>query len=115
MAARPRRVSAQDGEEEADSVRIRILRGAAEAFGRNGYSGTSVEVILAEAGVSRRTFYKVFRSKDDVLRVLFENSVTMLLHAVRDADASAKSPRERLANAVEAYVQVHARAGPLAR
>ena len=88
-------------EEGADTVRLRILRGAAAAFGRKGYGATSVEVILAEARVSRRTFYKVFRSKDDVLRVLFENSVA--------------HRRERLTAAVEAYVQVHARAGPLAR
>jgi AcrR family transcriptional regulator len=115
MAARPRRVTAEAGEEASDSVRIRILRGAAAAFGRKGYSGTSVETILAEAGVSRRTFYKVFRSKDDVLRVLFENSVAMLLSAVREAQGAAQSARQRLEAAVEAYVQVHAKAGPLAR
>lgn len=102
-------------EEGADTVRLRILRGAAAAFGRKGYGATSVEVILAEARVSRRTFYKVFRSKDDVLRVLFENSVARLLAAVREAEQKPRSARERLTAAVEAYVQVHARAGPLAR
>jgi len=101
--------------EPSESVRLRILRGAAAAFGRQGYGATSVEAILAEAGVSRRTFYKTFRSKDDVLRVLFENSVSMLVGAVRDAERSGRAPRERLVAAVEAYVQVHARAGPLAR
>jgi len=101
--------------DESQSVRLRILRGAAEVFGKKGYGATSVEAILAEAGVSRRTFYKTFRSKEDVLRVLFENSVGMLLGAVRDAERSAKPQAERLASAVEAYVRVHARAGPLAR
>jgi AcrR family transcriptional regulator len=98
-----------------DSMRIRILRGAAAVFGRLGYGATSVQAILAEAGVSRRTFYKLFRSKEDVLRVLFENSVSMLLSAVREADRSGKASDERLASAVEAYIRVHERAGPLAR
>jgi AcrR family transcriptional regulator len=98
-----------------DPVRTRILRGAAAVFGRLGYGATSVEAILAEAGVSRRTFYKTFRNKDDVLRVLFENSVAMLLAAVREADGSLAASRERLASGVEAYIRVHARAGPLAR
>jgi AcrR family transcriptional regulator len=98
----------------AESVRLRILRGAAQAFGRLGYGATSVESILKQVGVSRRTFYKHFRSKEDVLRILFENSVAMLLAAVRDAERS-ELARERLNDSVEAYIRVHARAGPLAR
>lgn len=113
--SRPLRARAQPKADASDSVRLRILRGAAAAFGRLGYGATSVETILAEAGVSRRTFYKTFRSKEDVLRVLFENSVAMLLGAVRDADRVGRGPRDRLVNAVEAYIRVHARAGTLAR
>jgi AcrR family transcriptional regulator len=113
--SRPIRARPEDSAERGDSVRLRILRGAAAVFGRQGYGATSVEAILAEAGVSRRTFYKAFRSKDDVLRVLFENSVAMLLAAVRDAQRSGKPSQERLVAAVEAYIHVHARAGQLAR
>lgn len=101
--------------DSAASVRPRILRGAAQAFGRFGYGATSVEAILAAAGVSRRTFYKTFRSKEAVLRVLFENSVGMLLDAVTNAQRAGGSRDERLDRAVEAYVRVHAEAGPLAR
>jgi AcrR family transcriptional regulator len=113
---RPARARGESSPSEGStSVRVRILRGAAAAFGRQGYGATSVEAILSEAGVSRRTFYKAFRSKDDVLRVLFENSVAMLLGAVRDAQRSGRPPQERLVAAVEAYIRVHARAGQLAR
>jgi AcrR family transcriptional regulator len=97
------------------SVRPRILRGAAQAFGRLGYGATSVEAILEASGVSRRTFYKTFRSKEDVLRVLFENSVGMLLGAVTGAQGAGGSREARLDRAVEAYVRVHAEAGSLAR
>jgi len=104
---------AQQGAQEP--MRLRILRGAAEVFGKRGYGATSVESILSTARVSRRTFYKHFRSKDDVLRVLFENSVAMLLTAVREANRSERSAEQRIAAGIDAYVRVHARAGALAR
>lgn len=100
-------------------VRSRILRGAARVFGERGYGASSVEAILEEAQVSRRTFYRTFRSKEDVLRTLFDNSVQMLVRAVREAATEHKPGHEAqsgaAASAVEAYLRVHANAGPLAR
>lgn len=96
-------------------MRTRILRGAVQVFGKLGFGATSVEAILAAAEVSRRTFYKEFRSKEDVLRELFESSVQRLLTAVRDASNSKAPARERLAAGIEAYLTVHSNAGALAR
>lgn len=112
---RAKTASAASAGDDAEPMRLRILRGAAAVFGARGYAATSVEAILAEACVSRRTFYKHFRSKDDVLRVLFENSVSMLLTAVRDAQRAPRPAADRLAGAIEGYLEVHARAGGLAR
>lgn len=99
----------------SDPVRSRILRGAARVFGERGYSATSVEAILSESQVSRRTFYRTFRSKEDVLRTLFDKSVQLLVRAVREASDPKKSRHEVVVSAVEAYLRVHANAGPLAR
>jgi AcrR family transcriptional regulator len=104
-----------DAAPRAEPVRLRILRGAAQVFGRLGFGATSVEAILAEARVSRRTFYKEFRSKEDVLRVLFESSVQRLLSAVRAASSGAAPAHARLEASIEAYVGVHSKAGALAR
>jgi AcrR family transcriptional regulator len=98
-----------------DPVRSRILRGAARVFGERGYGASSVEAILEAAQVSRRTFYRTFRGKEDVLRTLFDNSVQMLIGAVREAGVEHKSRDVLAAPAVEAYLRVHATAGPLAR
>lgn len=102
----------------SDAVRSRILRGAARVFGERGYSATSVETILEAAQVSRRTFYRTFRSKEDVLRTLFDRSVQRLVRAVREARDAAdpsKSRYDLVVASVEAYLRVHANAGPLAR
>jgi AcrR family transcriptional regulator len=98
-----------------NAVRTRILRGAAKVFGERGYGGSSVEAILEAAEVSRRTFYRTFRSKEDVLRTLFDNSVTMLIRAVREAGTERKGRADPSGSAVDAYLRVHANAGPLAR
>lgn len=103
-----------DGAQQ-DPVRTRILRGAARVFGERGYGASSVEAILEAAQVSRRTFYRTFRSKEDVLRTLFDNSVQMLIRAVRDAAGDQRPQSEVVAAAVDAYLRVHANAGPLAR
>ena len=100
---------------EPNAVRTRILRGAAKVFGERGYGASSVEAILEAAQVSRRTFYRTFRSKEDVLRTLFDNSVQMLIRAVRDAAGERKVQPEQASSAVDAYLRVHANAGPLAR
>jgi AcrR family transcriptional regulator len=111
----PSDVANADGSAPADAVRSRILRGAAHVFGERGYSATSVETILEAAQVSRRTFYRTFRSKEDVLRTLFDRSVQRLVRAVREAAEPGKSTGDLVVARVEAYIRVHANAGPLAR
>lgn len=107
--------AADAAEASADPVRTRILRGAARVFGERGYSATSVEAILEAAHVSRRTFYRTFRSKEDVLRTLFDRSVNRLVRAVRAQADPTKTHYELVVASVEAYLRVHANAGPLAR
>lgn len=49
----------------------KIVQVAFELFGRNGFHAVGLDQIIAEAGVSKQTFYNHFESKDDlVLAVL---------------------------------------------
>ena len=48
-------------------TRERILQSAYALFRYRGYARVSVDVIAEEAGVTKRTFYYHFRSKDDLL------------------------------------------------
>ncbi len=57
------------------STRERIVEGARRCFERLGYAATRVEDILHEASVSRPTFYRVFRNKDEVYAEVSDNAV----------------------------------------
>ncbi|MFK8024548.1 MAG: TetR/AcrR family transcriptional regulator [Ilumatobacter sp.] len=48
-------------------TRDSLYAAAIALFGRRGFTAVTVEEIAAAAGVSRRTAYRRFRSKDDIL------------------------------------------------
>jgi AcrR family transcriptional regulator len=50
-----------------DDTRRRIIDAAYECIWRSGFARTSVDSIAARAGVTKRTLYGYFRSKDDLL------------------------------------------------
>ena len=59
-------------EEVEQSQRDRILWAMAEASAERGYASTSVADVLSVAGVSRATFYLMFRDKEDCFGSAYE-------------------------------------------
>jgi AcrR family transcriptional regulator len=57
---------AAPGVREPD-VPERVVTAAFELFAADGYEATTVEAITHRAGVARRTFFRYFRSKEDVI------------------------------------------------
>jgi len=53
-------------------VRTRIVEAAYESFWRLGFRRSSVDSIAARAGLTKRTVYAYFRSKDDLLAVVLQ-------------------------------------------
>jgi AcrR family transcriptional regulator len=79
----------------ARAKREQILSGAKTVFLREGFAATSTDVIAREAGVSKRTLYAYYPSKEelfsDVLRGLtIENPQTRVLEAVRQVDPKSR-------------------------
>jgi AcrR family transcriptional regulator len=93
------------------SLRSRIIGKAAGVFGKLGAADATVEDILQAAGVSRRTFYKFFQSKEDVLDALHEIGCNMLIGAARQVAAMPGLPLERVTRAIDGYLQYHVSVG----
>src|SRR3954464_15160186 len=53
---------------EEDPLRAQLLEAAARVFARQGYSGTKIQDIVREAGLSTGAVYGRFRSKNELLR-----------------------------------------------
>ncbi len=60
-----------------DLQRSRILRAAAREACERGAERTPVAAITAGAGVSRKTFYDLFRNREECMLAVFEHAVAM--------------------------------------
>jgi AcrR family transcriptional regulator len=96
---------------DAYSLRSRIIGKSAGVFGKRGAADTTVEDLLQAAGVSRRTFYRFFQSKEDVLDALHEIGCNMLIGAARQLASQPGDPVARLKSALEAYLDYHVTVG----
>jgi AcrR family transcriptional regulator len=99
---RSRPTGVQLGEAQARAL---ILRGAATVFAERGVRPASVEDLLAAAGVSRRTFYRVYEGKEDVAEALYILGTEGLLQACRLAVSREKDPLRQLQGCIDAHLK----------
>lgn len=61
----------------------RIVEAGTRLFIAHGYEATTLDAIAAEAGISRRTFFYYFKSKDDILLSMQSGLGDMLAAALQ--------------------------------
>ncbi|MFT2017216.1 TetR/AcrR family transcriptional regulator [Streptomyces sp. 796.1] len=83
-----------DGGAQAAPVPQRLLAAATRLFAERGYDRTSVQEIVAAAGVTKGALYHYFGSKDDLLHEVY-GRVLRLQQERLDAFADADAPVER--------------------
>jgi len=88
-AGRPRRFEAED------ELRI-LLDAALVVMERNGYVDAAVADILREAGLSTRSFYRHFESKDQLLCALFRREAEAAAARLNAKVDAASDPRAAL-------------------
>jgi AcrR family transcriptional regulator len=72
-----------------DSTRARLFAAAAELIGERGFHGTTVDDIVARAGVAKGTVYYHFKSKAELFDGLLTEHFTRLSELFTEAVASA--------------------------
>ena len=73
-----------------------ILDAAVRVFARQGFHTCRVSDIADEAGVAYGLVYHYFSSKEQILDTLFLERWDVMLTAIAEADASERSPRDKL-------------------
>lgn len=76
--------------------RVHVASQAIRLFSAHGYEATTVDQIAAAAGVSRRTFFRQFRSKEDVI---FADHESLLAQVQEFLTADAPDPWARVCDA----------------
>ncbi len=88
----------------AASQRARIVAAMTAAVGEHGYHGTRVADVVWRAGVSRKTFYELFGSKDDCFTAAYEQRLQALLQLAFDAFETQSEWVDKLRAAVTALL-----------
>jgi AcrR family transcriptional regulator len=83
-----------------------ILHAALDVFSRRGFDATRVEDILQAADVARRTFYKHFHNKEEVLAAIYELATGELLAAMQALEPT-EDPLDAVRAAMDTYLDYH--------
>jgi len=84
---------------DRDAIRERVLDEAETSIRHHGLLRSSMSDLVEASGVSRRTFYKVFRSRDEVLKGIVDRKMSTIigrLTLLADEDMSAMRKLEKL-------------------
>ena len=91
---------------DGTATRIRLLDAAERLVTDNGFAGTSVDQVIAEAGSSKGAFFHHFSSKADLGEQLVERYAShdvQTLHDGLDAVAHLEDPQARLVEFVRHF------------
>jgi TetR/AcrR family fatty acid metabolism transcriptional regulator len=80
----------------AGDKRESIMRAATKVFARSGYFNSKVADVAREAGVADGTVYLYFKSKEEILRSIFERNTSDAVREGREGLAKITDPREKL-------------------
>lgn len=97
------------------SQRSRVIAAVADVVAEKGYQAMTVADITAHAGVSRKTFYELFRDKHDCFLVAYETVAKQLVDTVAASYAKAGSWPEGVAAGLAAFLDTLAAEPSFAR
>ena len=86
--------------------RERILEEAVKLFYARGFTGTTLDDIAAELGVTKPFIYTHFRSKNDLLAAVCLPTIEMSVAAIQQGVDAPGTPTEKLRLAVEGFTRV---------
>lgn len=84
-----------------------IFREAARLFREKGYSGSTLRELAKRAGVKGGSIYHHFNSKQEILFMIMEYTMSNLITKVSQEIEGVESPLAKLRNAIGVHVEYH--------
>lgn len=98
-----------------ENQRQRLAAGMIQAVAEHGYHDTSITQVAAAAGISRRTFYGYFSSKEDCFLDTYEMVAEFLFSTMAEAAASERGWPAAVRARLQAMLEVFSANPDLAR
>ncbi len=92
----------------AEHQRQRLLEAARAALRGNDFGSVRVTDVVRAAGMSSRSFYEHFDSKEDLLLALIHETGREIVAQLETIFATEEVPRERIDRGLEAYLRAFA-------
>ncbi len=89
----------------------RLLQAMASVAAAQGLAATSIAAVVAEAGVSKRTFYEHFADKDACFLALYRAASASALRTLRESVEADRPWQDQVEHALGAYL-THLAKGP---
>lgn len=81
----------------SSSRREQLIKTAIDLFARNGFYATGIDTIVEQSGVTKKTLYSHFRSKDElILAALHSYGDEFRNEFMRQVEMLARTPKTRL-------------------
>jgi AcrR family transcriptional regulator len=90
----------------ARNQRERIIAAVAQVASVHGYGEMSVQHIVREAGVSRRTFYEQFKNKDQAFLAAYDGASALLMASIRTALDAESAPETKVSAGFGAFLEL---------
>ncbi|MCK0537746.1 TetR/AcrR family transcriptional regulator [Alcanivorax quisquiliarum] len=105
----------QDHNMQRSQARAEILIHSMGVFAQRGLHRTTVQHLLDAADISRRTFYKYFDNKLDVLENIYRIFVENMILRFREQVQQSATVKDIIRNTTDIYFDYHVSMGPVIR
>ena len=93
-------------EQVEESQRWRLIAATAEVIAEQGYAKTTVDQISAQAGVSKKSFYKFFSDKEDAFLSAYDTIGAVLVTMQEGLPKNPRSLEEVVRAVLEEYLRL---------
>jgi AcrR family transcriptional regulator len=90
----------------ARNQRERILAAVAQVASTRGYGAMSVQDVVREAGVSRRTFYEQFKNKDHAFLAAYDEASGRLMTTIRTGIDAEQTFEDKISAGFRAFLEL---------